>query len=119
MGAAAVAGGCANALKLCANGGRMQGFALPPLKRVRVGVVGLGSRGVGAVHRLAIIPGVEVAAICDIRRERVEGELKWFKENGKSAPKVFCENEESWKKLCANTSEMILFDCKHLFECTA
>ena len=100
MGAAAVAGGCANTLKFCANGGSMQGFALPPLKKVRVGVVGIGSRGAGAVHRLAIIPGVEVAAICDIRKERIEGELKWFKERGKRAPEVFCGNEETWRKMC-------------------
>ena len=58
MGAAAMAAGCANSLKFCGNGGMMNGFAAAPLKKVRVGVVGLGSRGAGAVHRIAMIPGV-------------------------------------------------------------
>lgn len=100
MGAVAMAAGCANSLKFCGNGGMMQGFACKPLKKVRVGVVGLGSRGAGAVHRIAMIPGVEVAALCDIRKLRVEGELKWLKENGKPTPKVFWDDENSWKRMC-------------------
>jgi predicted dehydrogenase len=51
--------------KIC-SGGTMQGFAAPALKKVRVGVVGLGMRGPGAVHRLANIPGVEVCGLCDL-----------------------------------------------------
>ena len=100
MSAAAMAAGCANALKFCGNGGMMNGFAVAPLKKVRVGVVGLGSRGAGAVHRISMIPGVEVTALCEIRKPRVEGELKWLKENGKPAPKVFWDSEDSWKRMC-------------------
>ena len=100
MGAAAMAAGCANTLKFCGNGGMMQGFAVEPMKKVRVGVVGLGSRGAGAVHRISMIPGVEVTALCEIRKPRVEGELKWLKENGKPAPKVFWDSEDSWKRMC-------------------
>jgi predicted dehydrogenase len=67
MGAAAVAAGCmSNDLKIAGLGGSMQGYAAPALKKIRVGVVGLGMRGPGAVHRLAAIPGVEVAAVCDV-----------------------------------------------------
>ena len=78
----------------------MHGFCVAPMKKVRVGVVGLGSRGASAVHRIAMIPGVEVAALCDIRKLRVEGEMKWLKDNGKPTPKVFWDNEESWKRMC-------------------
>ena len=76
MGAAAMAAGCANTIKFCGNGGMMQGFACAPLKKVRVGVVGIGGRGAGAVHRISMIPGVEVAALCDIRQPRIDAELK-------------------------------------------
>ena len=41
----------------------MQGFACAPLKRVRVGLIGLGSRGMGAALRLPKIPGVELVAV--------------------------------------------------------
>ena len=65
-GAAALvaAGGCAGLAK--APGGSMSGYAAPPLERVRVGVVGVGKRGVFALKRLAFMPGVEIAAFCDV-----------------------------------------------------
>ena len=60
MGAAAIAAGCMSAKNApCSGaGGSMFGFAAKPLKKIRVGCVGIGSRGSGAVHRLASIPGV-------------------------------------------------------------
>ena len=82
MGAVAMVGGCANPFKLSSVGAPMQGFAAKPIKKVRVGVVGLGSRGGSAVNRISMIPGVEVAALCDIRRVRVEDKAKWLKDNG-------------------------------------
>ena len=38
----------------------MCGYAAPKLDTVRVGVVGLGMRGPGAVQRLSVIEGVEI-----------------------------------------------------------
>ncbi|TNF42418.1 MAG: acetylgalactosaminidase, partial [Cytophagales bacterium] len=38
----------------------MCGFAAPKLETVRVGIVGLGMRGPGAVDRLSKIEGVEI-----------------------------------------------------------
>ena len=48
------------------------GLATEPLDTVRVGFVGLGSRGPYAVRRFIQIPGVKIVAICDIRPERIE-----------------------------------------------
>ena len=61
MGAAAVAAGCTGPRLGFGTGGSMFGFAAKPMRRVRVGVVGLGCRGRQAIPRLAAIPGVEVA----------------------------------------------------------
>ncbi len=97
MGAAALAGGA-----LCdapAAGGAMATFAAPALRKVRVGCVGLGARGSGAVHRISQIPGVEVAAICDIRPEAVAAQQKWLSKNKKPAAKEFI-GAEAWKALC-------------------
>ena len=65
-GAAALvaAGGCAGLAK--APGGSMSGYAAPPMERIRVGVVGVGKRGTFALKRLACMPGVEIAAFCDV-----------------------------------------------------
>lgn len=44
----------------------------PKIDTVRVGFIGLGMRGPGAVARFTHIPGVQIKALCDIRRECVE-----------------------------------------------
>jgi hypothetical protein len=43
----------------------MCGYAAPKLDKVRIGFVGLGSRGPGAVNRMSHIEGVEIVALCD------------------------------------------------------
>ena len=64
-------GGCANALKI-SGGGTMSGYVVPKLKRIRVGVVGVGSRGTYALRRLAFMPGVDIAAFCDIKESAMK-----------------------------------------------
>ena len=41
----------------------MSGYAAPALPVVRVGLVGLGDRGSGAVERLSFIEGVEIKGL--------------------------------------------------------
>lgn len=41
------------------------GLTLPKMKTVRVGFVGLGMRGPDAVADFALLPGVEIVALCD------------------------------------------------------
>jgi predicted dehydrogenase len=48
------------------------GLAVDPIETVRVGVIGLGMRGPGAVQRLMHIEGVEIVALCDLHLDRVE-----------------------------------------------
>src|SRR3546814_18584163 len=47
----------------------MSGYAAPKLETVRIGFIGLGQRGPGAVNRMSHIQGVEIKALCDIRPE--------------------------------------------------
>lgn len=102
MGAAVAAAGCMAGKGLAdATGAPMHGFKEKPFKKVRVGIVGVGCRGTDAVHRLAGIPGVEVAAICDIVAVRLDMAEKWLKENGKPTPRRFTGSTESYRALCA------------------
>lgn len=48
------------------------GMTAPKLKVVRVGFVGLGSRGPWAVTRWTNIPGVQIVALCDHEKDRAE-----------------------------------------------
>jgi len=54
----------------------MHGYAAPKLERVRVGLIGVGSRGSGTLNRLANIENVDIMALCDIIPENVHQALK-------------------------------------------
>ena len=101
MGAVAAAGCAGNgALRLGSGvGGTMHGFAAPPLKRVRVGVIGLGNRGSDAARRLSTVPGIDVVAICDIRPERFAITQEKLKKNGKPAALEY-RGSDGWRRLC-------------------
>ena len=102
---AALSGKAAGAVKL-ADTGTMSGFAAPAIKEVRVGVAGLGMRGPGAVHRLASIPGVKVAALCDLFPERVEAQNAWLKANGYGAAVPYV-GAEAYKAMCESDLDLI------------
>ena len=74
MGVTVAAAGCLNARnKLTGTSGApMQGFADKPLKRVRVGIAGVGFRGIDAVDYISQLPNTEVAALCDLYQERID-----------------------------------------------
>ncbi len=102
MGFAALAGGCQLNRLGFGEGGTMQDFVYAKLagKRIRVGFVGIGSRGSGAVHRVSMIPGVDVVALCDLNPERVNENLAWLKEQKYPiVPKSYV-GAEAYKYLC-------------------
>jgi len=78
----------------------MCGFAAPPLDKVRVGMVGLGMRGPGAVERLAKIRDVEIVALCDIRPERVQYTQTILRNHGRQAAREFSAGPDDWRNLC-------------------
>ena len=113
MGLAAMAGGCQLNRLGFGTGGVMQNYALSPMKRVRVGFIGIGGRGSGAVHRISMIPGVDIVALCDLLPERVEENLKYLREAkypnvdkirkyvGPEAYKQLCDFDECDVVYCA------------------
>ena len=46
----------------------VMGLTVPSMTTVRVGFIGVGERGVGAVRHFCHIDGVEIKAICEIRK---------------------------------------------------
>ena len=118
MGAAAMAVGCMS--KGSAVGGigggagaPMHGFRVPPMKRVRVGFIGVGGRGAPAVHRIAQIPGCEVAVISDINAERLDAVQKWLRDNGYPAAKEWSRDGkvDAWKGLCDWDGVDVVYSC--------
>ena len=102
MGAAAVVAGCRMNRFGFGEGGQMQDYAFQGLKgrTVRVGFVGVGQRGTAAVHRVSMIPGVEIVALCDRNPAAVEGNLKWLADHKyRVVPKKYV-GDVAYKDLC-------------------
>jgi predicted dehydrogenase len=104
LGSGAVATGIptssyANSMSTQAAPFNMCGFAAPKLPVVRIGVVGLGQRGPGAVDRLSYIEGVEIKALCDKYPDRVDKAQNILTKKGLPKAKSY-SGEEGWKALC-------------------
>lgn len=57
----------------------LSGYAAPKLEKVRIGFVGLGQRGPGAVERISFIDGVKIVGLCDEFEDRVDySGANWF-----------------------------------------
>lgn len=78
----------------------MHGFAAPALETVRVGLIGIGSRGSGTVERLAAIEGVEIKALCDLYADRVNEAIESIQDYPQHNPDSYSGSEEAWKELC-------------------
>ncbi|MDP3467303.1 MAG: Gfo/Idh/MocA family oxidoreductase [Daejeonella sp.] len=77
----------------------MSGYAAPKIDTVRIGIIGTGNRGTGAVVRISKIGNVEIKALCDIRPEKVNAAKKRLEGTGQN-PAVYVGNSEEWKKIC-------------------
>jgi len=77
----------------------MSGYAAPKIDVVRIGFIGLGNRGPGAVSRMSKIDGVEIKALCDIRPEKAE-KAKLLLANTSHRPDMYTAGENDWKKVC-------------------
>ena len=89
-----------------AGGGFMTTYADKPIPNLRVGIIGVGNRGAGAVHRLSSIPGTTVVAICDLYPKRVAAQQKWLAKNRKPAARSY-SGEEGWKALCESDLDLV------------
>ena len=88
----------------------------PKLETVRVGFIGLGMRGPGAVERFAYIPGTKVVALCDIRPECVEKSQNILKKAGLPEAASYTGTEDAWKQLCERDDIDLVYiatDWKH------
>ncbi len=74
-------------------------FAADPIPVVRVGFVGLGSRGPGAVNRFTHLEGVEIKGLCDIEQKNVDKCQKYLENAGMPKAEGYV-GPEAYKQLC-------------------
>ena len=99
MGLAAAAAGCQFERMGFGTGAPMAGFVAPKLTRIRIGLVGTGSRGTYAFKRLALFPNVEVTAICDVAESALKDSRAFVAEKKLRPPREFL-GAEAYRDLC-------------------
>ena len=74
-------------------------MACDPIDTVRIGFVGIGARGLGAVSRFTQQEGIRIVALCDLYQDHVDNGQNVLAEAGfpKAAEYV---GEDSYKQLC-------------------
>ena len=75
------------------------GLTVPKLEVVRVGFVGLGMRGPGAVERFTYIPGTQIVALCDYEQERAERCQQLLKKASMPKAAIY-SGEKGYEELC-------------------
>ena len=86
----------------------MSGFAAPKIPTVKIGFVGLGSRGPGAVERMSFIEGVEIKALCDKLPERASKAQDILLKAGLPKAKEY-SGEDGWKAMCESNDLDLIY----------
>lgn len=75
------------------------GLTVPKMKVVRVGFVGLGMRGPGAVARWTHIPGIQIVALCDHEESRAVKCQDILRKAG-MPPAAIYSGDKGYEELC-------------------
>jgi predicted dehydrogenase len=87
------------------------GLTVPAMDTVRVGFVGIGSRGTGAVIRYTYVPGVKIMALCDVEGERVDKAQKILEDRGFPKAAGYSGSTEAYKELCERDDVDLVYIC--------
>ena len=85
-------------------------FAVKPMNKIRVGIAGLGCRGGMAMDRLPIVPGVEVAALCEIRPHLIAAQQAKLAANGLPRAREFI-GPEAYREMCQWNGIDVVYNC--------
>ena len=75
-------------------------FAAEPLDTVRVGFIGLGSRGKGGPKRWSQIEGTKIVALCDLKQECIDRAQSYLDKAGRPRAAEYTGSEDAWKQVC-------------------
>lgn len=91
-------------------GFNMSGYAAPKIDKVRIGFIGLGMRGPGAVDRMSYIEGVEIKALCDKYADRATKAQNILAKKGLPKAKEY-SGEDGWKAMIQNEDLDLVYIC--------
>jgi predicted dehydrogenase len=81
-------------------GSTMIDVKFEPKTNVRLGIIGVGSRGLSMLGEWMAVENVTVTAICDIDRAQIDRALGRIAKAGQPAPATFGKTERDFENLC-------------------
>lgn len=82
--------------------GSLMGFSADPIKKVRVGIIGLGNRGTTLLEMFKWLVEnncAEIIALCDLEEKKVLKAKERLNKWQSSEPNIYSGHKEEWKKL--------------------
>ena len=85
-------------------------LACEPLDTVRVGFIGLGSRGKGAIERYVYLPDAKVVALCDLDSANVNKANEILTSHKLPVADIYV-GEDVWKEMCGRDDIDLVYIC--------
>lgn len=64
------------------------------MKKIRMGIIGLGCRGYALTETMLAFQEAEIVAVCDVYYDRIEREINFLSEKGRQKPKGYTDYKE-------------------------
>ena len=90
-------------------GAPMHRWADKKMPHIRLGVVGMGSRGCGVVGRVCNLPGITVVAVCDNVPEKIARAQKMLANKKRPAAKEYL-GDDAWRRLCDDPDVDVVYN---------
>ncbi len=81
-----------------------------PLPVVRIGMIGLGQRGVKTLERYADIPGTEIRALADLSEKAVENANQQLALSGRNVARTYA-GPDAWREICQQEDLDLIYIC--------
>lgn len=85
-------------------------LACPPIPHIRIGLIGLGSRGMKTLERYAYIDGATITCIADLDRARTDEGNEKLEQSGRPRA-VAVSGKEAWKEVCHRDDIDLVYIC--------
>ena len=82
-----------------------------PIPIVRVGFIGVGSRGTGAVGRYIHIENARIVAVCDLVQENIDNVQARLLKAGYPTEVDSYVGEDTWKQVCEREDIDLIYIC--------
>ncbi|HWB55184.1 MAG TPA: Gfo/Idh/MocA family oxidoreductase [Tepidisphaeraceae bacterium] len=81
-------------------GASVAGLRAPKLDEVRVGMIGMGKRGLMDLNTLMLCPGVRINAVCDVVESFADKARAMVEKKQNHKPDTYTKGPEDYKNLC-------------------